>query len=76
MPSREVFVRLLNEGTDVWRPTNGEVVTPSTVRLSATPDYDSDDEQWEFLPGTVVECEQRMFQGGDIGFVAVREVEA
>jgi hypothetical protein len=76
MPSREVFVRLLNEGTTAWRPTNGEVVTPSTVRLSATPDYDSDDEQWEFPPGTLVECEQRTFQGGDTGFVAVREVDA
>jgi hypothetical protein len=76
MPSREVFVRLLNEGTDVWRPTNGEVVTPSTIRLTATPDYDSADEQWQFLPGTLVECEQRTFQGGDTRFVAVRGVNA
>ena len=76
MASRRVFVRLLNEGTDVWRPTDGEVVTPSTVRLSATPGYDSDDEQWEFLPGTLVECEQRTFQGGHAGLVEVREVDA
>jgi hypothetical protein len=76
MPSREVFVRLLNEGIDVWRPTTGEVATPSTVRLSATPDYDSDDEQWEFLPGALVECEQRTFQGGETALAAVRELDA
>jgi hypothetical protein len=65
---------LLNEATDVWRPTIGEVVASSTVRLLPTPDYDADDEQWEFIPGALVECADHTFDGGETGCIAIREV--
>lgn len=71
-----MFVRLLNEGTDAWRPTIAEYIGPSTVRLIATPTYESYDEEWEFVPGAIVECAERTFQDGASGQVAVRQVHS
>ena len=52
----EVFTPLLNEGTDVLRPTQGRVLAPNEVEVLATPDYDPALEEWEFPPGTRVKC--------------------
>ena len=52
----EVFVPLLNEGTDVLRPTQGVVLGPNEVQLFATPNYDAAKEEWEFPPGSHVRC--------------------
>ena len=51
-----LYVPLLNEGTDVLRPTTGVFVVPDVVRVEATDDYDPDIEDWEFPPGTEVRC--------------------
>jgi len=53
----EIYVALLDEGTDCWRPTMGEPVGEGTYKLLPTPNYDPEDETWEFLPGTIVRCE-------------------
>ena len=52
----KVYVPLLNEGTSVVRPTQGVKLAESVYRILPTSDYDPDDEQWEFPPGSVVEC--------------------
>ncbi len=52
----EIFIPLLNEGTDVLRPTQGLVLGPNEVQILATPDYDPTVEEWEFLPGSKVKC--------------------
>jgi hypothetical protein len=59
----EIYVPLLNEGTDVLRPTSGIVLEPDVVRVVATRDYDPDVEEWEFLPGSRVRCVKE-FRGG------------
>jgi hypothetical protein len=51
-----VYIPLLNEGTDVLRPTTGVVLGPDTVRVLPTADYDPAAEQWEFPPGSQVRC--------------------
>lgn len=58
-----VFVRLLDEGTDVWRPANAKHVRGMVYRLSSveTPD----DEAWEFAPGSLVRVERRMLSDGE-----------
>ncbi len=58
-----VYVRLLGEGTTVFRPTLGESTGPQTVRLLPTTDYDPEDEQWEFPPETLVRVEARLLEG-------------
>lgn len=58
-----VYVALLNEGVDVWRPVEAEP-TPAGYRLLQTPDCDPDDEAWEFPPGSFVRCEVRRLSSG------------
>jgi hypothetical protein len=52
----EVFIPLLNEGTEVLRPTQGVVLAPNEVQVLATPNYDPAMEVWEFPPGSRVRC--------------------
>jgi hypothetical protein len=49
-----LYVRLLGEGTEVFRPAWGVEVGPMVFRLVQPDDYDPTDETWEFPPGTTV----------------------
>ena len=50
----EIWIPLLNEGTPVSRPTRGEIVGRGIYRVLQTEDYDPEDEEWAFPPGTLV----------------------
>jgi hypothetical protein len=62
----EIYIPLLNEGTDVLRPTQGLVLGSDEVQVLPTPDYDPTDEEWEFPPGTKVKCAREIRSGGEI----------
>lgn len=62
-----IYIRLLGEGTEVVRPTKAEEIDDGIFRVLPTPDYDSEDEHWEFTPGSVVRSEKRA--GGDGEFL-------
>jgi hypothetical protein len=49
-----LYIRLLNEGTEVMRPTTGRLLAPNLVQILPTSDYDPAVEEWEFPPGTKV----------------------
>jgi hypothetical protein len=49
-----IYVRLLGEGTDVFRPTQAEAVGGEVFRLIEPEAYDPEDEEWEFVPGSLV----------------------
>ena len=66
-----VYVRLLDEGTDVWRPVRATVLPDGTFRLLEPDGYDPNAETWEFPPSTKVRCVTRKFTDGDEGLVAV-----
>ncbi|MCC6493046.1 MAG: hypothetical protein IT424_08490 [Pirellulales bacterium] len=70
----KIFVPLLNEGTDVVRPTLGRVIGPSAVEVLPTSDYDPDAEEWQFPPGTKVQCVRETRQGGTL-LVARQRIE-
>ena len=58
--SDTIYVYLLNEGTDVWRPVpsqhvSGDIYVLGQVEGVAVPD----DEEWEFPPGTRVKVEKQ-----------------
>jgi hypothetical protein len=61
--SVHLYIPLLNEGTDVLRPTTGVFVGPDVIRVEASADYDPDIEEWEFPPGSEVRCIAE-FRGG------------
>jgi hypothetical protein len=64
-----VYVKLLDEGVDVWRPVSAEVASDGAYRLA---DDQPEGERWEFEPGTSVWCEERRFEDGILGLVATQ----
>ena len=66
-----VYVRLLDEGTDVWRPVRATASPDGTFRLLEPDGYDPNAERWEFPPLTKVGCVTKKFTDGDEGLVAV-----
>jgi len=66
-----VYVRLLDEGTDVWRPVHAMALPDGTFRLLEPNGYDPIAETWEFPPLTKVRCVTRKFTDGGEGLVAV-----
>jgi hypothetical protein len=73
-----IYVALLNEDVEVWRPVLAEHLGgDSYLLIGPTPEgavYDPDDEEWEFKPGTVVRRERQAFSGNSWGFVARSKV--
>ena len=57
-----IYVALLNEGTDCWRPVRAEVVSEGLFRIT---DSQPEDEEWEFRPGEIVRCREAAFQDGE-----------
>ena len=45
----QIYVPLLNEGTDVVRPTNGVLLASDLIRVEPTEDYDPELEEWQPL---------------------------
>lgn len=56
-----IYVKLLDEGTDVWRPVDAERISDSVYRLVGTQD---DTEKWEFASGSRVYVEKRNLASG------------
>lgn len=66
--TQTIYVALLNERTDVWRPVSADRLNDGAFRvLGPIPD----DEEWEFPPGAVVTCERHTFRDGSQKMVAV-----
>jgi len=58
-----IYVYLLDEGTDVWRPVEAERVSGSVFKIPSTTQV-PDDEEWMFKPGDVVLCELKKLADG------------
>jgi hypothetical protein len=65
-----VYVKLLGEGTLVFRPVPAELVGGTTAKLLPVDDYASSGEEWEFPPESTVTCENRVLEGKEV-WVAV-----
>jgi hypothetical protein len=70
--TEKVFVALLNEGTEVWRPVPAAHIRGTVYKLGGSV---PEDEEWQFLPGQFVECENKTFSGGTTVLVAIRLCE-
>jgi len=67
----KLFVYLLEEGMDVWRPTETVAIGDGLFKILPTPEYDPEDEVWEFPPGSSGRCETRQNDSGEY-IVAVK----
>jgi len=70
-----VYVRLLDEGTDVWRPVHATALPDGTFELADADGYDPDAETWEFPPHARVRCVPRKFADGDNALVAIAQAK-
>lgn len=73
MTEETVYVRLLDEGLDVWRPVRARRLSADRY-LIMEQEYDRDIETWAYEPGTVVECRREPRNDHELTF-AVRAVE-
>ncbi len=58
-----IYVQLLSEGTVVYRPVPAVKISENTYRLRGETIYDPDDEEWEFLPKSIVHVEEKGIEG-------------
>lgn len=57
-----IYMPLLNEGVDVWRPVEATRLSADTYRLEGEV---PDEEEWKFLPSTLVRCELLTLSSGE-----------
>jgi hypothetical protein len=69
-----IFVALLHEGTDVWRPVQARPLGENLFRIVGV-EADVSDETWQFPPGAIVRCERKRFSDGQVGMTAVERAE-
>ncbi len=69
----EIYVALLDEGVDVWKPVRAEQLSDNTYRILSQP-YDRTIETWQYDPGDVVLCEMVESSDGRI-LAATKKVD-
>lgn len=52
----QIYIALLGEGVDVWRPVQAQYLNDNRYRILDQP-RDHNIESWEFEPGDIVLCE-------------------
>jgi hypothetical protein len=65
-----IYVALLDEGVECWRPVTAVRLDRETFRIE---DSVPEGEQWEFQPGQTVRCRLHQFSDGQ-GLVAYEAV--
>lgn len=58
---RTIYMSLIDEGTDVWRPVLAEELENGIYRICGP---QPEDESWQFAPGSLVKGEMRKLSGG------------
>ncbi|GAB4032841.1 hypothetical protein GCM10028809_32540 [Spirosoma gilvum] len=68
-----IYVQLLEEGTQVYRFVPALSIGDRVYQLQGHDLYDSEDEVWEFTPGTLVKAEPKNLTEGTV-LVAVEKL--
>jgi hypothetical protein len=68
----QVYVFLLDEGVECWRPVEARYVREDQYVLAGPV---PEDEVWEFQPGETVRCRAQTFQSGATELVAFARVD-
>jgi hypothetical protein len=73
MPSPHVYVALLGEGTDVWRPVSARDLGGGMFEILGIVPAG---ETWQFPPGAKVRCVAHRFSDGKEGVRAVAQLSS
>jgi hypothetical protein len=68
-----IYVALLDEAVDVWRPVDATHLGADRYRI-LTPNETSGDERWEFEQGALVKWRACTFADGTVGLVAFERI--
>ena len=68
-----IYIPLKNEGVEVFRPTEAMAFGDGYYKVLSKPHYDPVDEEWQFLPETIVKGEWRK-NGSDEHLYAVEKL--
>jgi hypothetical protein len=68
---QQIYMPLLEEAVECWRPIEAERVGPDSYLVIGTV---PPDEVWAFQPGEVVLCRKQVLEDGHQGFVAYTSV--
>ncbi len=68
-----IFVALLDDGVEVWRPVQARPLDDGHFRIIGV-DADTSDETWQFPVGAIVKCVSKKFADGTSGMIAVEQV--
>lgn len=71
---RTIFVRLIDQGTDVWHAVEADGISESTYRIREN--SVSETGSWEFQPGATVRIERRGFADRKFGLFATELVRS
>jgi hypothetical protein len=63
--TKTIYVRLIDEDIEVWRPVSAEPLGADVYRIADQP-YDRDLERWEFVPGDHVRAESIQLSEGTV----------
>ena len=69
----QIYIALLDEGVDVWRPVQAKHLSGNIYRILNQP-YDRTTESWQFEPGDAVLCEMVESSDGRI-LAAIRRAD-
>lgn len=65
-------MKLLDEGTLVWRPVNASKDSSGTYTIANSEEV-PEEEVWEFAPGQRVVCKHQTFSDGETKLVAYKK---
>lgn len=72
---KTIYIKLLNEGSIAYRPVNAIAYKENIYEIVSHEIYDPEDEEWEFLPGTLVIVEERNLNGLNV-LIAIANVQS
>jgi hypothetical protein len=72
MACETIYVKLLDEGVDVWRPVKARKIKDNIFEILEIPEYVDFDEKWEFPPNTIVVCNYQIKSEGLIN-IAIKK---
>ena len=74
MKKEKLLIKLLNEGTIVYKPVMSTLIKSNIYQIDKENEYDSEDEKWEFLPGEIVFVEEKIIDNKKL-IIAIKKVE-
>jgi hypothetical protein len=69
----QIYVLLLNESTEVWRPVEA-LKLGKNLFMIISPNPEPDIEQWQFNKNDRVLCISKTFSDGKTGLIATKKV--